>query len=87
MSATSPALSPEEIASGLKSDEYEEIVRRLGVIPIKQSWECSAACGPSIAATKLTPLLKQFPTTARILVGTREKNVVVDLGDLDCDCV
>jgi len=75
------SFSPEIASVGLKSDEYEEIVRRLGVIPIKQSWECSAACGPSIAATKLTAPSSNFPLRRAHSRRTRRKRRCSRLGD------
>jgi len=54
MSATSSApFSPEEIVNfGLKPEEYEEVVQRLGRHPNKAELGMLAACGQSIAATK-----------------------------------
>jgi phosphoribosylformylglycinamidine synthase len=85
MSATSPApFAPEEIASvGLKSDEYEEIVRRLGRHPNKAELGMFGCMWSEHCCYKNSrPLLKQFPTTgSRILVGPGENAGVVDLGD------
>jgi len=85
MSATSSApFSPAEIASvGLKPDEYEEIVRRLGRHPNKAELGMFGVMWSEHCCYKNSrPLLKQFPTTGdRILVGPGENAGVVDLGD------
>ena len=85
MSATSPApFSPEEIAHvGLKPDEYEEIVRRLGRHPNKAELGMFGVMWSEHCCYKNSrPLLKQFPTTGeRILVGPGENAGVVDLGN------
>ncbi len=85
MSATSSApFSPEEIASvGLKPEEYEEIVQRLGRHPNKAELGMFGVMWSEHCCYKNSrPLLKQFPTTGdRILVGPGENAGVVDLGD------
>ncbi len=85
MSAVSPApFSPEEIASeGLKPEEYEEIVHRLGRHPNQAELGMFGVMWSEHCCYKNSrPLLKQFPTEgARILVGPGENAGVVDLGD------
>ncbi|MEH2388093.1 MAG: phosphoribosylformylglycinamidine synthase subunit PurL [Nostoc sp.] len=85
MTATSkPAFSAEEIAAeGLKPEEYEEIVRRLGRHPNKAELGMFGVMWSEHCCYKNSrPLLKQFPTTGdRILVGPGENAGVVDLGD------
>jgi phosphoribosylformylglycinamidine synthase len=85
MSATSSApFSPEEIAGeGLKPEEYEEIVQRLGRHPNKAELGMFGVMWSEHCCYKNSrPLLKQFPTTGdRILVGPGENAGVVDLGD------
>ncbi len=76
--------SPEEIAAeGLKPQEYEEIVRRLGRHPNKAELGMFGVMWSEHCCYKNSrPLLKQFPTTGpRILVGPGENAGVVDLGD------
>ncbi|MBR8830125.1 MAG: phosphoribosylformylglycinamidine synthase subunit PurL [Chlorogloea purpurea SAG 13.99] len=80
---TSP-FSPEEIASeGIKPDEYEEIVKRLGRHPNKAELGMFGVMWSEHCCYKNSrPLLKQFPTTGeRILVGPGENAGVVDLGN------
>ncbi|HEY9782145.1 MAG TPA: phosphoribosylformylglycinamidine synthase subunit PurL [Leptolyngbyaceae cyanobacterium] len=85
MSAISSApFSPEEIAAeGLKPEEYEEIVRRLGRHPNKAELGMFGVMWSEHCCYKNSrPLLKQFPTEGdRILVGPGENAGVVDLGD------
>jgi phosphoribosylformylglycinamidine synthase len=85
MTASSkPAFSAEEIAKeGLKPEEYEEIVRRLGRHPNKAELGMFGVMWSEHCCYKNSrPLLKQFPTTGdRILVGPGENAGVVDLGD------
>lgn len=85
MSAISSApFSPEEIASeGLKPEEYEEIVNRLGRHPNKAELGMFGVMWSEHCCYKNSrPLLKQFPTEGdRILVGPGENAGVVDLGD------
>lgn len=76
--------SPEEIASeGIKPDEYEEIVRRLGRHPNRAELGMFGVMWSEHCCYKNSrPLLKQFPTTGdRILVGPGENAGVVDFGD------
>jgi phosphoribosylformylglycinamidine synthase len=84
MSATSASFSPEEIASvGLKPDEYEEVVRRLGRHPNKAELGMFGVMWSEHCCYKNSrSLLKQFPTAGdRILVGPGENAGVVDLGN------
>ncbi|PSM48622.1 phosphoribosylformylglycinamidine synthase subunit PurL [Chroococcidiopsis sp. CCALA 051] len=85
MSATPAApFSIEEIAAeGIKPEEYEEIVRRLGRHPNKAELGMFGVMWSEHCCYKNSrPLLKQFPTTGkRILVGPGENAGVVDLGD------
>ncbi|OUL29078.1 phosphoribosylformylglycinamidine synthase II [Nostoc sp. RF31YmG] len=85
MTAKSSApFSPKEIAAeGLKPEEYEEIVRRLGRHPNKAELGMFGVMWSEHCCYKNSrPLLKQFPTTGpRILVGPGENAGVVDLGD------
>jgi phosphoribosylformylglycinamidine synthase len=85
MSAVSSApFSPDEIAAeGLKPDEYNEIVRRLGRHPNKAELGMFGVMWSEHCCYKNSrPLLKQFPTTGdRILVGPGENAGVVDMGD------
>jgi len=81
---TSAPFSAEEIAAaGLKPDEYEEIVRRLGRHPNQAELGMFGVMWSEHCCYKNSrPLLKQFPTTGdRILVGPGENAGVVDLGD------
>jgi phosphoribosylformylglycinamidine synthase II len=76
--------SAEEIASeGIKPEEYEEIVRRLGRHPNKAELGMFGVMWSEHCCYKNSrPLLKQFPTTGeRILVGPGENAGVVDFGD------
>ncbi|HLO84226.1 MAG TPA: phosphoribosylformylglycinamidine synthase subunit PurL [Nostocaceae cyanobacterium] len=85
MTATSKApFSPQEIAAeGIKPEEYQEIVRRLGRHPNKAELGMFGVMWSEHCCYKNSrPLLKQFPTTGdRILVGPGENAGVVDLGD------
>jgi phosphoribosylformylglycinamidine synthase II len=76
--------SPEEIASeGIKPDEYEEIVRRLGRHPNRAELGMFGVMWSEHCCYKNSrPLLRQFPTTGdRILVGPGENAGVIDAGD------
>lgn len=76
--------SAEEIASeGIKPEEYEEIVRRLGRHPNQAELGMFGVMWSEHCCYKNSrPLLKQFPTTGeRILVGPGENAGVVDFGD------
>lgn len=80
----SAPFSPQEIASeGIKPEEYEEIVSRLGRHPNKAELGMFGVMWSEHCCYKNSrPLLKQFPTTgARILVGPGENAGVVDLGN------
>ncbi|MGB3653800.1 MAG: phosphoribosylformylglycinamidine synthase subunit PurL [Rivularia sp. (in: cyanobacteria)] len=85
MTATSqPPFSPEEIAKeGIKPEEYQEIVKRLGRHPNKAELGMFGVMWSEHCCYKNSrPLLKQFPTTGkRVLVGPGENAGVVDLGD------
>lgn len=85
MTATTPApFSPEEIADeGLKPEEYDEIVRRLGRHPNRAELGMFGVMWSEHCCYKNSrPLLKQFPTEGdRILVGPGENAGVVDMGD------
>lgn len=85
MSAIAEApFSPEEIASeGIKPEEYEDIVHRLGRHPNKAELGMFGVMWSEHCCYKNSrPLLKQFPTTGdRILVGPGENAGVVDMGD------
>ncbi len=85
MSVTSAApFSPQEIAAeGLKPEEYEDIVRRLGRHPNRAELGMFGVMWSEHCCYKNSrPLLKQFPTTGdRVLVGPGENAGVVDLGD------
>ncbi|NEP59944.1 MAG: phosphoribosylformylglycinamidine synthase subunit PurL [Symploca sp. SIO2G7] len=88
---SSTGLSPKEIAAvnricsklGLKPEEYEEIVQRLGRHPNKAELGMFGVMWSEHCCYKNSrPLLKQFPTTGdRILVGPGENAGVVELGD------
>ncbi|KAB8331828.1 phosphoribosylformylglycinamidine synthase subunit PurL [Scytonema tolypothrichoides VB-61278] len=81
---SSDPFSPEEIAAvGLKLEEYEEIVMRLGRHPNKAELGMFGVMWSEHCCYKNSrPLLKQFPTTGPgILVGPGENAGVVDLGD------
>jgi phosphoribosylformylglycinamidine synthase len=84
MSAIASApFSPQEIAAeGLKPEEYEMIVERLGRHPNKAELGMFGVMWSEHCCYKNSrPLLKQFPTQGdRILVGPGENAGVVDLG-------
>ena len=80
----SAPFSAEEIAAeGLKPQEYEEIVQRLGRHPNKAELGMFGVMWSEHCCYKNSkPLLAQFPTKGdRILVGPGENAGVVDLGD------
>jgi phosphoribosylformylglycinamidine synthase subunit PurL len=85
MTASSkPAFSAQEIAAeGIKPEEYEEIIRRLGRHPNKAELGMFGVMWSEHCCYKNSrPLLKQFPTEGtRVLVGPGENAGVVDLGD------
>jgi phosphoribosylformylglycinamidine synthase len=70
-------------AEGLKPEEYEEIVHRLGRHPNPAELGMFGVMWSEHCCYKNSrPLLKQFPTTGdRILVGPGENAGVVDMGD------
>jgi phosphoribosylformylglycinamidine synthase subunit PurL len=88
---TPAPFTPEEIASeGLKPQEYEDIVKRLGRHPNRAELGMFGVMWSEHCCYKNSrPLLKQFPTTGeacgvvteRILVGPGENAGVVDLGE------
>lgn len=76
--------SAEEIASeGIKPNEYEEIVRRLGRHPNRAELGMFGVMWSEHCCYKNSrPLLRQFPTEGdRILVGPGENAGVIDAGD------
>lgn len=76
--------SPEEIAAeGIKPEEYEEILRRLGRHPnLAELGMFGVMWSEHCCYKNSRPLLKQFPTEGdRILVGPGENAGVVDVGD------
>ncbi|WP_017306615.1 phosphoribosylformylglycinamidine synthase subunit PurL [Spirulina subsalsa] len=80
----SAPFSPQEIAAeGLKPEEYEEIVHRLGRHPNKAELGMFGVMWSEHCCYKNSrPLLGQFPTTGEhILVGPGENAGIVDLGD------
>ncbi|MGF1516174.1 MAG: phosphoribosylformylglycinamidine synthase subunit PurL [Elainellaceae cyanobacterium] len=82
----STPFSPDEIAAeGLKPDEYEDIVRRLGRHPNRAELGMFGVMWSEHCCYKNSrPLLSQFPTAGdRVLVGPGENAGVVDLGDGD----
>ncbi|WP_448563038.1 phosphoribosylformylglycinamidine synthase subunit PurL [Trichothermofontia sp.] len=81
---SNPPCSPAAIAAeGLKPEEYEEIVQRLGRHPNRAELGMFGVMWSEHCCYKNSrPLLKQFPTQGdRILVGPGENAGVVDLGD------
>jgi phosphoribosylformylglycinamidine synthase subunit PurL len=79
-----PPFSPEEIASeGIKPEEYQDIVNRLGRHPNKAELGMFGVMWSEHCCYKNSrPLLKQFPTTGKhVLVGPGENAGVVDIGD------
>ena len=76
--------SAEEISSeGIKPEEYQEIVNRLGRHPNKAELGMFGVMWSEHCCYKNSrPLLSQFPTTGeRVLVGPGENAGVVDLGN------
>jgi len=81
---SNPPCSPAAIAAeGLKPEEYEAIVQRLGRHPNRAELGMFGVMWSEHCCYKNSrPLLKQFPTQGdRILVGPGENAGVVDLGD------
>lgn len=84
MTAPAAPFSPEEIAAeGIKPEEYEEIVRRLGRHPNRAELGMFGVMWSEHCCYKNSrPLLKQFPTQGpRVLVGPGENAGVIDAGD------
>lgn len=82
--SSSQACSPEDIASeGLKPDEYDEIVSRLGRHPNRAELGMFGVMWSEHCCYKNSrPLLSQFPTEGdRILVGPGENAGVIDVGN------
>lgn len=80
----SAPFSAKEIASeGIKPEEYQEIVNRLGRHPNKAELGMFGVMWSEHCCYKNSrPLLSQFPTTGeRVLVGPGENAGVVDLGN------
>jgi phosphoribosylformylglycinamidine synthase subunit PurL len=80
----STPFSAQEIASeGIKPEEYQEIVNRLGRHPNKAELGMFGVMWSEHCCYKNSrPLLSQFPTTGeRVLVGPGENAGVVDLGN------
>lgn len=83
-SAGSAPFSPEEIAAeGLKPEEYEDIVQRLGRHPNRAELGMFGVMWSEHCCYKNSrPLLSQFPTEGKhVLVGPGENAGVVDLGN------
>jgi len=81
--SSAPFSAAEIAAEGIKPEEYEEIVRRLGRHPNKAELGMFGVMWSEHCCYKNSrPLLKQFPTEGdRVLVGPGENAGVVDLGD------
>ncbi len=82
--STATPFSPDEIASeGLKPEEYDDIVHRLGRHPNRAELGMFGVMWSEHCCYKNSrPLLSQFPTEGeRILVGPGENAGVVDLGN------
>ena len=80
----SAPFSPAEIAAeGIKPEEYQEIINRLGRHPNKAELGMFGVMWSEHCCYKNSrPLLSQFPTTGeRVLVGPGENAGVVDLGN------
>ncbi len=78
-----PSFTPEEIAAeGIKPEEYEDIVQRLGRHPNKAELGMFGVMWSEHCCYKNSrPLLSQFPTKGeRVLVGPGENAGVVDFG-------
>ncbi|MFM7476920.1 MAG: phosphoribosylformylglycinamidine synthase subunit PurL, partial [Microcystis aeruginosa] len=80
---TTPFTAAEIASEGIKPEEYEEIVKRLGRHPNKAELGMFGVMWSEHCCYKNSrPLLKQFPTTGeKVLVGPGENAGVVDLGD------
>lgn len=82
-SAAAPFSAEDIAAEGLKPDEYEEIVRRLGRHPnLAELGMFGVMWSEHCCYKNSRPLLSQFPTQGdRILVGPGENAGVIDAGD------
>ena len=80
---SAPFSAAEIAAEGIKPDEYDDIVQRLGRHPNKAELGMFGVMWSEHCCYKNSrPLLKQFPTEGdRVLVGPGENAGVVDLGD------
>jgi phosphoribosylformylglycinamidine synthase subunit PurL len=80
---TTPFSTEEIAAEGIKPDEYQEIVHRLGRHPNKAELGMFGVMWSEHCCYKNSrPLLSQFPTQGdRVLVGPGENAGVVDLGN------
>ena len=83
MTETTPFSLEEIAAEGIKPEEYQEIVKRLGRHPNKAELGMFGVMWSEHCCYKNSrPLLSQFPTEGdRILVGPGENAGVVDLGN------
>ena len=81
--ANAPFSLQEITSEGIKPEEYEEILQRLGRHPNKAELGMFGVMWSEHCCYKNSrPLLKNFPTTGdRILVGPGENAGVVDMGD------
>ncbi|WP_088891732.1 phosphoribosylformylglycinamidine synthase subunit PurL [Leptolyngbya ohadii] len=81
--ANAPFSLKEITSEGIKPEEYEEILRRLGRHPNRAELGMFGVMWSEHCCYKNSrPLLKNFPTTGdRILVGPGENAGVVDMGD------
>lgn len=80
---STPPFSPEEIAAeGIKPEEYQDIVQRLGRHPNQAELGMFGVMWSEHCCYKNSrPLLKQFPTEGpRVLVGPGENAGVIDVG-------
>ena len=80
---SAPFSAAEIAAEGIKPNEYDEIVNRLGRHPNKAELGMFGVMWSEHCCYKNSrPLLSQFPTTGpRVLVGPGENAGVVDMGD------
>ncbi|MFM2314900.1 MAG: hypothetical protein RLZZ04_4176 [Cyanobacteriota bacterium] len=80
---SAPFSAQEIAAEGIKPEEYQEIVNRLGRHPNKAELGMFGVMWSEHCCYKNSrPLLSQFPTTGeRVLVGPGENAGVVDLGN------
>jgi len=82
-SSAAPFTEAEIAAAGIKPDEYDEIVQRLGRHPNRAELGMFGVMWSEHCCYKNSrPLLQQFPTQGdRILVGPGENAGVIDMGD------